>query len=230
MPSETPGVIAGTLHGRGLHTDIIRTDLGQPVPHTMAGAEGLVVMGGPMGVHDDHRFPHLNDEKQLMEDALSKALPVLGICLGSELLASALGARVHRAPKKEIGWFPVTLTPEAMVTGPFAGAPPSFTVLHWHGDVFDLPADAVSLARSDLTACQAFRAGVAAYGILFHLEVTRQIVEQMARAFRAELDVELLPAADLVNGAGKHLPHTAPIAVQAFGRWADSVRGARRPA
>ncbi|GAC1320327.1 MAG: type 1 glutamine amidotransferase [Thermoleophilaceae bacterium] len=139
---------------------------GQPLPDvtTLAGA---VVMGGPMSVHDTDRFPDLVREKAWIEQALFHELPLLGVCLGSQLIAQVLGAEVAPARRPELGWGAVSiLDPDDPVVGPLA---PATEVLHWHGEQFGTPPGARLIARSEQTPCQAFRQG-AAWGLLFHLE------------------------------------------------------------
>jgi GMP synthase (glutamine-hydrolysing) len=154
---ETLGTIADALEQEGVGVEEIRTFEGQPVPRSMEPYDGLIVMGGPMAVYEQDRYDHLRHEIHLIEQALHRAKPILGVCLGSQLLAAALGAAVTKGPHREIGWFPVTLTDAAAQTQLWADARRRFTAMHWHGDIFGLPKGAVSLASSDLTVQQAFR-------------------------------------------------------------------------
>lgn len=130
----------------------------------------LVVMGGPMGVHDDHRFPWLTAEKRYIEHAIDAGSRVLGVCLGAQLVADVLGGSVRRNPEPEIGWFPVTLTPEGRASSVFGAMPSSFVAGHWHSDTFEPPADAVRTASSEACANQAFEWRGRVYGVQFHLE------------------------------------------------------------
>lgn len=142
----------------------------------MADVCGAVFMGGPMSVNDTDRYPRLAEEIAWLREAVEAELPVLGICLGSQLLARALGAEVTPGPAKEIGFAPIeVLEPSDPVVGPLA---PSTSVLHWHGEVFDLPPGASALARSEPTEVQAFRAGPCAWGLLFHAEADGALIEQ----------------------------------------------------
>jgi GMP synthase (glutamine-hydrolysing) len=137
---------------------------------------GAVFMGGPMSVNDVDRHPRLAEEVEWLGAAAEAELPLLGICLGSQLLARALGAEVSPGPAKEIGFAPVEVMETSdPVVGPLA---PTTSVLHWHGEIFDLPPGATALARSALTEVQAFRAGPCAWGLLFHAEADRTLVEQ----------------------------------------------------
>jgi GMP synthase-like glutamine amidotransferase len=144
----------------------------------------LIAMGGPMSVNDESELPWLKPEKQVLRDAIGREIPVLGVCLGAQLIASALGAPVYRNPAKEIGWFPVqSVAPgDAMLRLP--GNP---LVFHWHGDTFDLPPGAVRIAGSPGCANQAFQLKTSVIGLQFHLEVTRQGVEAMIENCRNEL-------------------------------------------
>jgi GMP synthase (glutamine-hydrolysing) len=176
VSAEPLGIIGEALEAGGIGAEYVRVFAGEAVPGDMTGAAGLVVMGGSMGVYERHEYPFLSDEIRLIEAALKAEKPVLGICLGSQLLASALGAEVKKGDRKEIGWFPVALTEAASTDRLFSEVERSFTAYHWHGDVFDLPGGAVSLASSAQTQCQAFGYQERAYGLLFHLEGTHKIV------------------------------------------------------
>ena len=137
---------------------------------------GAVFMGGPMSANDTERYPRLSQEMQWLQQAVAAEVPVLGVCLGSQLLARALGARVTVAAAREIGFAPIeVLDDRDPLLGPLA---PATTVLHWHAEVFELPDGATALARSSVTDLQAFRAGPSAWGLLFHAEADAQLVEQ----------------------------------------------------
>lgn len=186
-PIEAPGVFAAVLAERGDATHTVRPDLGQAIPSDLGGFGGLILMGGPMGVYEEARFPWLREEDRLLREAIARDLPTLGICLGSQLIAKAAGARVAPGPEKEIGWYPLTLTPAGHADPLFGEFPETFQAFEWHGDVFDLPGGAVNLASSARYPHQAFRVGRRVYGLLFHLEVTPPMVRAMAEAFRDEL-------------------------------------------
>ncbi len=213
---ETPGIIADALTEAKLTPQIIHSYAGEPIPASMDGADGLIVLGGPMGVYDHPQFPFLKQEMRLIEDALRAEKPVLGICLGSQLLAAALGAPVYKGKQKEIGWYSVTLTKEAASDPLLAGMPTSFTACHWHGDVFDLPRGAVSLASSALTQHQAFRYGKNAYGFLFHMEITEPMLRTWVAAFADELRAAGLDGTQILTHATHHLPPLHYIARPIF--------------
>lgn len=222
---ETLGTIADALEMAGISPQHVHPWEGQPVPEAMGDAAGLIVMGGPMGVYEQDRYPFLRHEIRLIEQALQEEKPVLGVCLGSQLLATALGAHVTKGKKKEIGWHPVTLTEVARSDGLWAGVDPSFMAYHWHLDVFALPRGAVSLASSDLTACQAFRYGRNAYGVLFHMEVTEEIIADMVKMFTDELQETGIDGRGMLLQAKAYLPRLHRIGRRVFRRWAALLEG-----
>ena len=220
---EGPGLVADALGARGIDVVVTRGDLGEKVPGHLEAELGLLVMGGPMGVYEVEQHPFLRDELRLIEYALREEIPVLGICLGSQLLAATLGARVAPGPRKEIGWFDV-IRSEASANDPLFGrTPPRFRALHWHGDVFELPRGAVSLARSELTEHQAFRWGERAHGLLFHLEAGHAQVAAMAEEFGEELRDTGVDAAALVAETPAAVRDLASVSSEVFGAWADSL-------
>lgn len=151
------------------------------VPHaqpSLDGYHGVVVLGGPMNVDETLAHPHLETEVRLLEGAIEREMPVLGICLGAQLLAKALGADVRTSPEKEIGWYDVSPTPAGLEDPLFSHFESSEKIFQWHGDTFDIPRDAVQLASASTCANQAFRYGDNAYGFQFHLEVDPPMIER----------------------------------------------------
>lgn len=185
VPYEGEGYIADYLQEHRIPYDVIR--LWEPyVLPDMRQYSSLIIMGGPMGVYEE--FPSKHDEVTLIKTAFG-AVPMLGFCLGSQLIAHALGARVYPnvhngKPAKEIGYYTVRLTPDGQAHPLFKGFEADVRVFEWHGDAFDLPSDASLLATSPVCRHQAF-ACRNAYGLLFHLELTPEMIRGIAEENRA---------------------------------------------
>jgi GMP synthase-like glutamine amidotransferase len=145
----------------------------------------LIVMGGPMSVNDESEFPWLLKEKQFIRSAIQQGKSILGVCLGAQLIACALGARVYQNQFKEIGWFPVQGVPSS--DGSVFCFPSSIEVFHWHGETFDLPLDARRIARSEGCENQGFQLGSSIIGLQFHLETTPESAREIVTHCRAEL-------------------------------------------
>lgn len=185
---ETPGIFLDLLRERKRPIETVRLYEGDRVPEDLSHFAGVLVMGGPMSVNDEADYPWLEAEDRLLKEAIAVDLPTLGICLGSQLIAKAAGGGVRRGPRKEIGWYQVRLTPAALRDRLFGGLPETVEVFQWHGEYFDTPPGAVNLASSALYRCQAFAIGKNVYGLLFHLEVTDQMVREWIATFRGELE------------------------------------------
>lgn len=224
-PRETLGIIAGALESAGGAARTVRVFAGEPVPAQMTEAAGLIVLGGPMGVYESALFPFLKQELRLIEQALKARKPILGICLGSQLLAVALGAQVTKGRQKEIGWRTVTLTEQAREDPLWKGVEPAFMGFHWHGDLFEVPRGAGLLASSVLTARQAYRYGENAYGLLFHIEVTEEIIRGMVQAFADELKESGADEAEILGGIQTHLPRLQRVGRSVFRRWVGLLNG-----
>ncbi len=147
----------------------------------------LIVMGGPMGVYDIETYPWLKEEKEFIQKFIQKGKTVLGICLGSQLIASALGAKVYPNKQKEIGWYNLKLTEQGKDHPIFSAFENEFPVFHWHGDTFDLPAESIHLVSSDLCTNQAFLLKNNVLGLQFHFEVTSKSLNEMVENGMNEL-------------------------------------------
>jgi len=181
---EGPYRIARALERAGVDGDVRRVFDGDELPPDLEDHDGMVVMGGPMSAYSDDDFPSRRTELGLLGHALGSGRPTLGVCLGAQLLALAAGARVFAGGvEPEIGWGAVSLTPACDDDPLLAGVPTGVSVLHWHGDTFDIPAGAVHLARTDRFEAQAFRVGERAWGLQFHLEVDAGAVTAFLDAF-----------------------------------------------
>jgi GMP synthase (glutamine-hydrolysing) len=181
-PTEVAGRVAELLADRGYACQALHVYAGDAVPRAPVAGEPLVVMGGPMGVGDagDPRFPFLAPEIALLRAAVAAGHPVLGICLGAQLLAAGAGARVYPNPVREVGWGPVDLHGQEREPA-LAGLGARELVLHWHGDTFDLPAGAVHLASTPACRNQAFRIGGRQFALQFHCELPPDTIATWVR-------------------------------------------------
>src|SRR5690606_32280251 len=191
-------------------------------------ADLLVILGGPIGAYEEDAYPFLSSELRLIERRLSAGLPTLGICLGAQLIARALGARVYPGPEPEIGWKPLSLSPAgmasplgALVTEGNTTAP----VLHWHGDTFDLPSGATLLASTSVCAHQAFALGARVLGLQFHAEVEPTRVESWLVGHTAELRAVrgLSAVRELRSETQRFAPALGHRAERCFSRWLDQA-------
>lgn len=224
---EPPGVYEDELRARGVPLHRVLLDAGGPLPDWRDFA-GIVAMGGAMGAYEDDRHPWLGPEKRLIAQAVRADKPYWGVCLGAQLLAASLGARVLKGPRPELGVLPVSLTEHAAADPVFAGAPASFLTLQWHGDTYELPDGAVQLARSELFEQQAFAVG-RAYALQFHLEVDRELAAEWMDipAYVAELQELDGPGAParMLEQVGRAEAESVPLARSLFGAWLESVVG-----
>lgn len=175
---EGPGSIEDWARQKGHTLSVTRLYLDEPLPE-FGAADLLIVLGGPMNIYQEIDYPWLADEKRHIKKVISAGRRVLGICLGAQLIADVLGARVYANHDKEIGWFPVETTETASLSKLFCAFPRQLDVFHWHGDTFDIPAGAVHVARSAGCAHQAFVYDERVVGLQFHLETTPASAQQI---------------------------------------------------
>lgn len=221
-PFEGPGLIASSLRESGLAYEYADLYASVVAPPDLNACAALIVMGGPMSANDGS--PHIRGGLRLIEEACSAGLPVLGICLGAQLIARMLGARVYGNPVKEIGWAPVSWTEAGRRDRLFHGLTSPEVVFHWHSETFDLPRGAELLAFSGACRHQAFRAGDNLYGLQFHLEVEPEMIADWLRQPANEADVRQLdsqidPQANSVR--------LRELAGTVFGRWCETVKSRR---
>jgi len=185
IPFEGLGSVESWL--RAVSAEITGTKFFEnPTPPNVKDVDLLVVMGGPMSVNDEAVLPWLAAEKRFIRQAIEEEKAVVGVCLGAQLIASAMGARVYPNREKEIGWFPITSVPNNSQRLLFA-FPPELLVFHWHGETFDLPSGAIQLARSVACENQAFQLGRRVIGLQFHLETTPESARAIVSNCRSEL-------------------------------------------
>jgi GMP synthase-like glutamine amidotransferase len=185
-----PGHFASWLAAHGLPSAVVDVARGEAIPRSAGAVSGVCSLGGNMSANDP--LPWIDDELALLRDATEAGVPVIGHCLGGQLLAKALGARVYRNAFKEMGWLPVDVVDRAL-TAEWLGVAEPGELFHWHGDAFDLPAGARRLASSALTPNQAYvvaRGGVDHVGMQFHIEMTPELVRDWAGHPEAAEEVE----------------------------------------
>jgi GMP synthase-like glutamine amidotransferase len=214
VPFEDVGHIRPVLEARGVAVEGV--DLYRPgsAAPDITTADALIFMGGPMSVNDG--LPYLEAEMSLIREAVGRGQPVFGVCLGAQLIAKALGARVQPNPQKEIGWFDIELTEAAREDAVFGGLEATVKIFQWHGETFDLPEGATLLATSVACRNQAFRLGATTYGIQFHPEVTPDMISDWCRQDANCGDVCELSAPIDPHAHERHLEELAAVI---FSRW-----------
>jgi GMP synthase (glutamine-hydrolysing) len=219
VPHEGLGLIERVLRQREIeisYADLYRDDASPPETRS---SDGLIFMGGPISAND--HLPYLEQEVLIMREAAARQQPILGVCLGAQLIAKALGAEVRRNALPEIGWFEIELTDAGAADLVLSAMNRVETVLQWHRDTFDLPEGAVWLARSRRCPNQAFRVGPNIYGLQFHLEVTPEMIAKWC-----EQDTQCGDTGELEGLIDPHRDHQrlANLAAQVFGGWCDSLK------
>jgi GMP synthase (glutamine-hydrolysing) len=225
---EPPGHYEDVLAERGVAIHRVELDEGGAFPD-WRGFDLIVAMGGPMSVNDDRDLPWLTQEKSAIGEAVRAGVPYWGACLGAQLLAASLGARVFAGPRPEIGVLPVQLTGAAPADPVFGPLPAEFFVLQWHGETFELPAGSVLLAGSAAYPHQAFRWGRRAYGVQFHLEASVDLVREWADVPSYRASLEAAPGAGavrpLLDAFGARAGEMRDRGRAMFGRWLDMTGG-----
>ena len=187
VPFENLGNIENWALSKGHQISDTQLYNNDPLPEPEE-FDWLIVMGGPMNIYEEDRFPWLAREKTFIKDAIDAGKIVLGVCLGAQLIASVLGAKIHKNQYPEIGWFDVRLTDAACKSRAFSRLPEQFTAFHWHGDTFDLPPGATWIAESDACRNQAFEyGGGRVIGLQFHLDTTLESIRRLVEHCGDEL-------------------------------------------
>jgi GMP synthase-like glutamine amidotransferase len=217
VPFEHLGLIADAMAGRGIAYEYVDLFDGGVKPD-IRGAAALIFMGGPMSANED--LPYIRQELDLIDEAVARGKPILGVCLGSQLIAKALGSRVYANGVKEIGWYPVHWTAAAARDRLHRGLVTPEIVFHWHGETFDLPSGAELLACSDACRHQAYRVGENVYGLQFHLEVTPEMIADWC-----EQDANCGDMREVVAPIDPHAnaERLKDLAALVFARWCDLV-------
>lgn len=183
---EPTAIIGKIIEEAGHHIELVRMDRDESVPQSLSGFDGVVVMGGPMSANDTH-LSFVTDEIELLKEAIKIDLPVLGLCLGAQLLARAAGAEIVTSPIRELGWYPLQRTRDSADDPIFQALDDDgLMVFQWHGETFTLPDSATLVATHTDVPQQAFRIGSSQYGLQFHIEVDRPIIESWIEAGESE--------------------------------------------
>ena len=218
VPFEDVGRIRCALEAHSVdidYADLYQNPATRPDP---AAYHALIFMGGPMSVNDD--LPFIGEELDIIARAAARRQPVLGICLGAQLIAKAMGARVYRNAVKEVGWYPIHFTEAASQDPLLVGLESPQEVFHWHGETFDLPAGATHLAWSEACRNQAFHIGNYLYGFQFHLEVTPEMIADWCTQDANCGDVRELTAA---IDPERNRERMGDLSQQVFNRWRESI-------
>jgi GMP synthase-like glutamine amidotransferase len=223
-PTETPGRFGAWLDAQGIPWQLVALDEGATVPGSPSAYSGIGMMGGPMGVNDG--LPWIAPLASLLRDAITDGTPVIGHCLGAQMMAKALGARVKRMPEPEIGWLHVDVCDRSARREWFGGLP-RFAAFQWHYDAFDLPPMATRILTNDVAVNQGFVIDDRHVGFQCHIEMTRELVVDWCRSGARELparsSAHRQSAADLQSDLDARLAALGEVADGIYARWAQKL-------
>jgi GMP synthase-like glutamine amidotransferase len=223
-PHEGPGYLADYLERRGLPLRLVRIDRQDPIPSSIDGVSGIALMGGPMSVNDN--LPWIPKVTRLIRKAVDADLPVLGHCLGGQLISKALGGVITRSPVKEIGWLPVSRVDNVIARDWLDGLPPDFEVFHWHGETFSIPTGATRILASRDCANQAFVIG-RTLAMQCHIEMTGEMVRAWARVGADELAPVCVTVQDphtMTQNLDERIARMQGLADVFYDRWIQGLR------
>jgi GMP synthase-like glutamine amidotransferase len=223
VAGEGPGYLARFLDRHKLPYRLVCIDQNDPIPESIAHVSGLVFMGGPMSVNDD--LPWIDRELRLIRQAVDADMPVLGHCLGGQLMSKALGGRISANPVREIGWLPVQQIDNAAAHHWFSGLAGEFDVFHWHGETFTLPAGATHILKSAACANQAFVIG-RSLGLQCHVEMLPKMIGDWARASRDEIShpgATVQSLEQMSEDLEQRIRQLHQIADIIYGRWLEGI-------
>ena len=232
VPFEPLGTLDAQFRAAGFRIRYVNFARMGEIKPEIGRYHGLVVLGGPMSAYDVERYPHLEIEIESIRAAVDSGIPVLGICLGAQLIARALGARVKRNATKEIGWYAVRPTEAGARDALFSKFNSSEQIFQWHGDTFALPHGAEHLAESDACGNQAFRVGDSVYGLQFHLEADRALIERWLRTpvhmrELAKLEGSIDPQV-VIADTTRHIARAMQLSQEFFGEFIERFYSPRR--
>ena len=219
VPHEHLGTLIHSLERNGIEYEYANFYHNPATGIFTGDIDGLIILGGPMNVYETNKYPFLKKEDELIKEAMDKNLPILGVCLGSQLIAKAVGAKVFKNKVKEIGWYPLNISREASSDKLFRHFNPEETVFQWHGDTFEIPDGAVHLAESPLCMNQAFRYKSNVYGLQFHLEVTPQMIWEWLEVPENKMEIDSLEG----TIDPQHIRSQTPRFINRLNRLAENV-------
>ena len=215
---ETPGIILNFMKEKGISFDCIKIENDNT---NLLDYDGLIIMGGPMSVNDKAQYSFIDQEIALVKHYLKLHKPILGICLGSQIIASALNSSIYRNSKQELGWHKISLSQTNNTI--FENLENNFLAFHWHGDIFNLPDNSIKLASSKISNIQAFVFQKNCYGLLFHLEVTKEIVEDIVEIFESDLVSESIDKSNILSDLEEKIEIINDNGKIIFNRWLDLI-------
>lgn len=220
---EEPGILMNLLAENGWTWETIHAYQKDSSFSNLLNVNLIIILGGPMSVYDEACPPFIKDEIDFIHQALIKRIPMLGICLGAQLIARAAGARVYCAKQREIGWYKVWFTKEGRQNLLFKGFPDMFPVLQWHQDTFDIPEGAIHLIASEPVCNQAFRMEDLVYGLQFHLEVTGEMTQDWLSDSDNEPSLAGISKHQILMEMDSYLPQIQPLARSFFSRFFKQI-------
>lgn len=233
VANEILGTLNPALKQQGLRIRYVNFERDPNATPSIDKYNGLIVLGGYMGVYEADQYTHIKTEMKLIEEALKKDVPVLGICLGAQILAHVLGSEVRKAPEKEMGWYDIELTTAGENAPLLSHFKKTEKIFQMHGDTFDIPKSCEHLAQSKICPAQAFSYGRKAYGLQFHLEVDEAMILRWLNNPRNQQDIESsggkVSAEQMKADTAKYLQNSLNLSQQTFRKFIDLFEMKERP-